>query len=140
LLRADNPHVLTLSPPLNLSGRWLGAHPGYMLAKYGMTLATLGLAAEFAEAGVAANCLWPRTTIATDAVGNLLGGEDALSRARKPAIMADAAYAIVTAPSRSRTGGTLVDENVLRATGVKDFAQYAVSGSDAGLDDDIFLD
>jgi citronellol/citronellal dehydrogenase len=140
LLRADNPHVLTLSPPLNLSGRWLGAHPGYMLAKYGMTLATLGIAAEFSEAGLAANCLWPRTTIATDAVVNLLGGENALSRARTPAIMADAAYAIVTTPSHERTGRTLVDDEVLRAAGINDFAKYAVSEGVAGLETDIFLD
>ena len=89
-----NPQILSLSPPLNLSERWLGAHPGYMLAKYGMTLATLGLAAEFARAGVAANCLWPQTMIATDAVSNIIG-EQAAARARRPEVMADAAHLVL---------------------------------------------
>ena len=140
LLKADNPHVLTLSPPLNFAPHWLGAHPGYMLAKYGMSLATLGIAAEFADSGLAANCLWPQTTIATDAIGNLLGGADALTRSRTAQIMADASYAILTADSRSRTGQTLIDEDVLRASGVEDFAPYAVSGVDQGLETDLFLD
>ncbi|GAA1003451.1 hypothetical protein Aple_003670 [Acrocarpospora pleiomorpha] len=87
LKRAPDPHILTLSSPLNLSNRWLGAHPGYMLAKFGMTLATLGLAAEFAADGIAANCLWPRTLIATDAVANILGGDESMRRSRWPEIM-----------------------------------------------------
>jgi citronellol/citronellal dehydrogenase len=140
LLRSENPHVLTLSPPLNLASHWLGPHPGYMLAKYGMTLATLGIAAEFASEGVAANCLWPRTTIATDAIGNLLGGSDALAHARRPEIMADASHAILTGDSRQRSGQTLIDEEVLRAIGVEDLARYSLSGSDEGLTIDLFLD
>jgi citronellol/citronellal dehydrogenase len=140
LLKAPNPHILTLSPPLNLAPRWLGAHPGYLLAKYGMTLATLAFAAEFADAGVAANCLWPRTTIATDAIGNLLGGAAMLRRSRTVEVMADASHVILTTPSRERSGETLIDEDVLRAAGVTDFARYAVSGVDADLALDLFLD
>lgn len=139
LLVAANPHILSLSPPLNLSPRWLGAHPGYMLAKYGMTLATLGLAAEFASAGVAANCLWPRTTIATDAVGNMLGGEEALARSRSPEIMADAAYEILTTASRDRSGQTLLDDDVLAAAGMTDLTGYASTAGATQFDADIFL-
>lgn len=139
LLLAVNPHILSLSPPVNMAPRWLGAHPGYMLAKYGMTLATLGLAAEFADAGVAANCLWPRTTIATDAVANLLGGEAAVAHARRPEIMADAAYQIVTAPSRGRTGQALIDDDVLNEAGVSDLSHYAMTPGNSEFDSDIFL-
>jgi len=140
LLAADNPHVLTLSPPLNLRPRWLGAHPGYMLAKYGMTLATLGIAAEFADSGIAANCLWPRTLVATDAVGNLLGGATALARARKPDIIADAAHAVLVTPSRQRTGQALIDEDVLREHGVTDLHRYAMSDGAETFETDLFVD
>jgi len=141
LLESDNPHVLTLSPPLNLtSQRWLAEFPGYLLSKYGMSLVTLSLSAEFADRGIAINSLWPRTTIGTDAVRNLLGGDAALARARRPEIMADAAHAILTAPSTARTGQLLIDEDVLREAGVADFAPYSYSGVDAGLDGDFFLD
>jgi citronellol/citronellal dehydrogenase len=140
LLRSPSPHVLTLSPPLNLAAHWLARFPGYLLSKYGMTLATLAFAAEFGEQGIAANCLWPRTTIATDAVANLLGGEQALRHARTPAIVADAAYAILTPDGQPVTGRTLIDDEVLRERGVTDFARYAVSGVDAALDGDFFLD
>ncbi|NYE18819.1 SDR family oxidoreductase [Microbacterium immunditiarum] len=141
LVQSDNPHVLTLSPPLNLtSQRWLAEFPGYLLSKYGMSLVTLSLAAEFAEKGVAVNSLWPRTTIGTDAVRNLLGGDAAMSRARRPEIVADAAHAIISAPSSARTGQLLIDEDVLRESGVTDFAPYSYSGVDAGLDGDFFLD
>ena len=140
LLRSPSPHVLTLSPPLNLAAHWLAKFPGYLLSKYGMTLATLAFAAEFSEQGIAANCLWPRTTIATDAVANLLGGEQALRHARTPAIVADAAYAILTPEGQPVTGRTFIDDEVLRERGVTDFARYAVSGVDAGLDGDFFLD
>jgi citronellol/citronellal dehydrogenase len=140
LLRSPSPHVLTLSPPLNLAAHWLAKFPGYLLSKYGMTLATLAFAAEFSEQGVAANCLWPRTTIATDAVANLLGGEQALRHARTPAIVADAAYAILTSEGQPITGRTLIDDEVLRERGVTDFNGYAVSGVDADLDGDFFLD
>lgn len=139
LLRATDPHILTLSPPINLDPRWLGAHPGYMLAKYGMTLATLGFAAEFAGKPVAANCLWPRTTIATDAVANLLGGQEAVARTRQPEIMADAAYEVLTTPAAKLTGQTLIDEDVLRAAGVTDLSGYATTPGVSEFDTDLFL-
>ncbi|WP_200826272.1 SDR family oxidoreductase [Microbacterium timonense] len=139
---AANPHILSLSPPLNLSPKWLGAHTGYTLAKYGMTMATLGLAAEFADAGIAANTLWPRTTIATAAVQFALGGDRMMKASRTPEIYADAAYEVVTKPSREYTGQTLIVEDVLEAAGVTDFARYAaVPGTpDSALFPDIFLD
>ncbi|MFT4305856.1 MAG: NAD(P)-dependent oxidoreductase [Microbacterium sp.] len=139
---AANPHVLSLSPPLNLSSRWLGAHTGYTLAKYGMTMATLGIAAEFAKDGVAANTLWPRTTIATAAVRFALGGERMMQVSRTPAIYADAAYEVVTRPAREYTGQTLIVEDVLAEAGVTDLSGYAaVPGTpDDALFPDIFLD
>ncbi len=139
---AENPHILSLSPPLNLSPKWLGGHTGYTLAKYGMTMATLGLAAEFAEAGIAANTLWPRTTIATAAVRFALGGDRMMKVSRTPEIYADAAYEVVTKPSREYTGQTLIVEDVLEAAGVTDFSGYAaVPGTpDSALFPDIFLD
>ncbi|UNK71227.1 NAD(P)-dependent oxidoreductase [Microbacterium sp. H1-D42] len=142
LTEAENPHILSLSPPLNLSPKWLGAHTGYTLAKYGMTMATLGLAAEFADAGIAANTLWPRTTIATAAVQNLLGGDRVMAASRTPEVYADAAYAVLTKPAREYTGQTLIVEDVLEADGVTDFSKYAaVPGTpDNRLFPDIFLD
>jgi citronellol/citronellal dehydrogenase len=139
---AANPHILSLSPPLNLSPKWLGGHTGYTLAKYGMTMVTLGLAAEFAEAGIAANTLWPRTTIATAAVKFALGGDRMMKVSRTPEIYADAAYEIFTQPSREYTGQTLIVEEVLEAAGVTDFSAYAaVPGTpDEALFPDIFLD
>ncbi|NYF16757.1 citronellol/citronellal dehydrogenase [Microbacterium sp. AK009] len=142
LREAANPHILSLSPPLNITPRWLGAHTGYTLAKYGMTMATLGFAAEFAEAGIAANTLWPRTTIATAAVQFALGGERMMRASRTPEIYADAAYKVLTKPSREYTGQTLIVEDVLEAAGVTDFSHYAaVPGTpDSELFPDIFLD
>lgn len=139
---AENPHILSLSPPLNATAKWLGAHTGYSLAKFGMTMATLGIAAEFAEAGIAANTLWPRTTIATAAVQNVLGGDRIMAASRTPEIYADAAYEVLTTPARERTGQTLIVEDVLEAAGVTDFARYAaVPGTpDSALFPDIFLD
>ena len=138
---AENPHILSLSPPLNLNPRWLGAHTGYTLAKFGMTMATLGFASDFAEYGIAANTLWPRTTIATAAVQNLLGGDRVMAASRTPEIYADAAYAVITKPARDYTGQTLVVEDVLEAEGVTDFSKYAaVPGTpDDQLFPDIFL-
>ncbi|UTX52433.1 SDR family oxidoreductase [Leucobacter aridicollis] len=138
---AENPHILSLSPPLNLDPKWLGAHTGYTLAKYGMTMSTLGMAAEFAEAGVAANTLWPATTIATAAVQNLLGGDKVMAASRTPAVYADAAYAVLTKPAREYTGQSLIAEDVLRGEGVTDFSGYAaVPGTpDGALYPDIFL-
>jgi citronellol/citronellal dehydrogenase len=136
---SDHAHVLTLSPPLNLSKKWLGAHVGYMLAKYGMTLTAMGLAAELEGDGIASNTLWPRTTIATAAVRNLLGGDAALARSRKPEIMADAAYLILAEPPGTRTGEQLIDDEVLSKAGVTDLSRYQ-SGPDEDLVLDIFVD
>jgi citronellol/citronellal dehydrogenase len=142
LSEAENPHILSLSPPLNITPKWLGAHTGYTLAKYGMTMVTLGLAAEFADAGIAANTLWPRTTIATAAVQNLLGGDRVMAASRTADIYADAAYAVLTKPAASYTGQSLIVEDVLEADGVTDFSRYAaVPGTpDDRLFPDIFLD
>lgn len=142
LSESSNPHILSLSPPLNLDPKWLGAHTGYTLAKYGMTLATLGLAAEFADRGIAANTLWPRTTIATAAVQNLLGGERVMAASRTPEIYADAAYEVLTAPAERRTGRSLIVEDVLAEAGVTDLSRYAaVPGTpESELFPDIFLD
>ncbi len=139
LLTAENPHILTLSPPLNLDPKWLGAHPAYTLAKYGMTLCALSFAAEFARRGVASNALWPRTTIATAAVANILGGEEMMRRSRKPEIMADAAHAILTTPGRTLTGQAIIDEELLRSRGTTDFARYAVDPA-AELMLDLYVD
>jgi len=139
---AENPHILSLSPPLNTTPRWLGAHTGYTMAKYGMTMATLGMAAEFAEAGIAANTLWPETTIATAAVQFSLGGDRMMRVSRTPEVYADAAYAVLTRPARECSGQTLIVEEVLREEGVTDFSGYAaVPGTpDSELFPDIFLD
>jgi citronellol/citronellal dehydrogenase len=136
---AGNPHILTLSPPVSLEPRWLGPHVGYTIAKYGMTLCALGFAAEFAADGIASNALWPRTLIATAAVQNLLGGEAAMARARRPELYADAAYAVITKPSRECTGNAFLCEDVLAAEGVTDFDQYAYQpGSEPAAD--LFVD
>ncbi|QAY59204.1 NAD(P)-dependent oxidoreductase [Microbacterium protaetiae] len=142
LAESTNPHILSLSPPLNITPRWLGAHTGYTLAKYGMSMVTLGLAAEFAEKGIAANTLWPRTTIATAAVQYSLGGDRMMRASRTPEIYADAAYEVITQPSRELTGQSLIVEDVLAAAGVTDLSGYAaVPGTpDAQLFPDIFLD
>jgi citronellol/citronellal dehydrogenase len=131
-----NPHVLTLSPPIALGSKWLGGAPAYALKKYGMSLLTLGFAAEFRAQGIAANALWPKTTIATAAVQNLLGGEAMIRASRTPAIVADAAYAILTS---DRSGECLIDEDVLRDAAITDFAGYAVAPG-TPLAEDIFLD
>ena len=142
LVKSANPHVLSLSPPLNTTPKWLGAHTGYSLAKFGMTMATLGIATEFRDAGVAANTLWPRTTIATAAVQNVIGGDQLMRISRTPEIYADAAYEVLTTPARERTGQTLIVEDVLEAAGATDFSGYAaVPGTpDEALFPDIFLD
>lgn len=141
LREAENPHILSLSPPLNLTPRWLGAHTGYTLAKYGMTMATLGLAAEFASVGIAANTLWPETTIATAAVQFALGGDRMMKVSRTPEVYADAAYEVLAAPAAARSGQTLIVEQVLREAGVTDFSRYAATPGtpDAELFPDIFL-
>lgn len=125
LLKSDNPHVLNISPPLNMQPKWFKSHVAYTMAKYGMSMCVLGMAEEFREDGVAFNALWPLTTIATAAVNNLLGGEELMNRSRTPEIMADAAYEIITSNSRELTGNFFIDEEVLRISGVTDFDDYA---------------
>ena len=126
LRKAANPHILTLSPPLDLRAKWFAPHVAYTMAKFGMSLCTLGMAAEFAGEGIAVNSLWPLTTIDTAAVRNLLGGEGLANASRTPAIVADAAWAILNRPARDCTGNFFIDEEVLRAEGVTDFGPYAV--------------
>jgi citronellol/citronellal dehydrogenase len=138
LLKAENPHILNISPPLNMESRWFAPHVAYTMSKYGMSMCVLGMAEEFRQQGVAVNALWPRTAIATAAVRNLLGGEEAIRRCRKPEIMADAAYVILTQPSRTCTGNFFIDEDVLRSAGVTDFTPYAVDAS-AELLPDFFI-
>jgi citronellol/citronellal dehydrogenase len=139
LRKSEHAHILTLSPPLNLSKKWLGACVGYMLAKYGMTLAALGFAAELASDGIASNTLWPRTIIATAAVRNLLGGDEAMARSRTPEIMADAAHAILIRPPTEQTGQQLIDDEVLAKAGITDLSPYQ-HGDSSELQTDIFLD
>jgi citronellol/citronellal dehydrogenase len=140
LREADNAHILTLSPPINLNPRWAGTSLAYTIAKYGMSLNTLGLAEELRGDGIAANSLWPRTIIATAAVQNLLGGDEAMARARRPEIMADAAAAIFARPSSEATGNFYLDDEVLAEEGVTDLSPYGYGGDDADLQPDIFLD
>jgi citronellol/citronellal dehydrogenase len=137
LKKSDRAHILTLSPPLDLRPEYFGPHVGYSVAKFGMSLCTLGWAEELKEARVAANCLWPRTVIDTAAVRNLLGGETVAQKSRTPEIVADAAHAILTRPS-SYTGNFVIDEEVLKEEGVKDFSVYAVSPGEELLSD-LFL-
>ena len=135
LRQGSNPHVLTLSPPISLDPRWLGGHIGYTLAKYGMSLLALGWAEELREAGIASNTLWPRTLVATAAVQNLLGGDEAMRRARRPEIYADAAYEILTRDSRACTGNTFLCEDVLVEAGVTDLSTYdLVEGAELAVD------
>lgn len=136
LQQSADPRILSLSPPLNLHQKWLGAYPAYMLAKYGMTLATLGIGAE---TGIPAACLWPRTTIQTAAVANILGGEEVFRRSRTPAIYADAAHQILTAPGSEMAGKTLLCEDVLRDAGVTDFAKYSPGINESELFPDAFV-
>ncbi len=140
LRAAENPHILTLSPPINLNPRWAGGHLGYTIAKYGMSLTTLGFAEELKGDGIAANSLWPRTIIATAAVQNLLGGDESMARSRKPEIMADAAAAIFARPSREATGNFYIDDEVLAEEGVTDLSPYGYGGAETDLQVDVFLD
>jgi citronellol/citronellal dehydrogenase len=129
LKKAPNPHILMLSPPLDMKTKWFEHSTAYSIAKYGMSMCVLGLAGELRSAGVAVNALWPRTTIATAAVGNLLGGDAMMRASRTPEIMGDAAYAIVTRASREFTGHFCIDDKVLYANGVRDFERYRVDRS-----------
>ena len=126
LKKADNPHILMLSPPLDMKQKWFEHSTAYTMAKFGMSMCVLGLSGELKSAGVAVNALWPRTTIATAAVGNLLGGDAMMRASRTPEIMGDAAHAILTRPSREFTGQFCIDDKVLYASGVRDFEHYRV--------------
>jgi citronellol/citronellal dehydrogenase len=137
LRKSANPHILTLSPPLNLDPKWFAPHVAYTISKYGMSLCALGLAREFADDGIAVNCLWPRTTIATAAI-EFNFPEAVLRASRKPSIMADAAHHILLHNSRECSGNFFVDEEVLRKAGVEDFGQYAVAAG-TPLYQDLFL-
>ena len=137
LAKAANPHILTLSPPLNLNPRWFKPHVAYTMAKYGMSMCVLGMAEEFRERGIAVNALWPRTIIATAAL-QMIPGVDA-ARGRKPEIMADAAHWILSQPSRACTGNFFIDEEALRRAGVTDLGHYAVDPAKSLLPD-LFLD
>ena len=135
LKQAENPHVLMLSPPLDMRPRWFGPHVAYSLAKYGMSILVLGMAEEFRPDGIAFNALWPRTAIATAAVEYALAGHDALAHCRTPEILADAAHAIFAKPSRDLTGQFLIDDSFLYGEGVRDFDQYRVDRSQALMPD-----
>jgi citronellol/citronellal dehydrogenase len=139
LRRSANPHILSLSPPLDLRPDWFAQHLPYTMSKYGMSMVMLGMAEEFRADGIACNSLWPRTTVATAAVEFSLGGEEMLRSSRRPEIMADAAYAILNKPSRDYTGRFLLDDDVLAAEGVTDFASYRFD-PERKLTVDIFVD
>ena len=138
LAKTDNPHILNLSPPLNMEAKWFAPHVAYTMAKFGMSMCVLGMAEELKPRGIAVNALWPRTTIATAAVRNLLGGEEMVRASRKPEIMGDAAHAILTKPSRECTGNFFVDDAVLKAEGITDLSGYAVDPN-AELMPDFFV-
>ena len=127
LRKGNNPHILTLSPPLNLKPEWFGAHLAYTMSKYGMSMTVLGQANQLKTDGIAANALWPQTTIATAAVKNLLGGEAMMQASRTPSIMGDAAFAILSRDSRTCTGNFFIDEEVLKEEGITNFDGYAVN-------------
>jgi citronellol/citronellal dehydrogenase len=138
LARAKNPHILNIAPPLDMNARWFAGHVAYTMAKFGMSMCTLGMAEELREQGIAVNSLWPLTTIDTAAVRNLLGGDATARVSRKPEIVADAAYAILNRPSRECTGNFFIDEEVLREAGVTDFSIYA-NDPNAELRRDFFV-
>lgn len=140
LRESDHAHVLTLSPPLSADPKWLRGHAAYTLSKMGMTMLTLGLAADEAQHGVAANCLWPRTLIATAAVQNLLGGDEAMKRARTPEIYADSAAEVLRRSPRECTGNAFIDDEVLAEAGITDLNRYVADPSGAELQLDLFVD
>jgi citronellol/citronellal dehydrogenase len=141
LAKAENPHILNISPPLNMEAKWFGPHVAYTMAKFGMSMCVLGMAEELKGQKIAVNALWPRTVIATAAVQNLLGGDATVRGSRKPDIMADAAYAIFTRKSSEFTGRFCVDETVLREAGLTDFSSYSMTPGmkDSELLPDYFL-
>jgi citronellol/citronellal dehydrogenase len=127
LEKASNPHIMTMSPPLDMNEKWFAGHTGYTMAKFGMSMVVLGLAGELRPKGIAVNALWPRTTIATAAIENLLGGNKVMKMSRKPDIIADAAYRLFHKPAREFTGNFLIDDSFLAAEGVTDFEQYRIT-------------
>ena len=137
LIQANGAHILNMSPPLNMESKWFAPHVAYTMAKFGMSMCVLGMAQEFKEHHIAVNALWPQTAIATAAISNILGGEAALKHCRKPEIVADAAWHILTR-STDYSGNFCIDESVLREAGVEDFSQYAVDPS-APLQPDFFI-
>jgi citronellol/citronellal dehydrogenase len=139
LLKADNPHILMLSPPLNMEEKWFAGHVAYSMAKFGMSMCVLGMAGEFREQGIAVNALWPRTVIATAAVQNLLGGDRVTRASRKPEIMGDAAHVVLTRPSREFTGNFCIDDEVLESAGISHLSRYAVDPT-ADLMPDFFVE
>jgi citronellol/citronellal dehydrogenase len=139
LLKTSNPHILNISPPLNLAPRWFAPHVAYTMAKYGMSLCVLGMAEEFRDKGLAINALWPKTIIGTAAVMNLLGGSEIVKRSRRPEIMADAAYLILTRRATECTGNFFLDEDVLRKKGIVDFTSYAMEAN-AEIIPDLFIE
>ena len=139
LKKAPNPHIINLSPPLNLAPKWFAQHLAYTMSKYGMSMIVLGLAEELRKDKIGVNALWPRTTIATAAVQNLLGGDFIVQRSRIPEIVADAAFEIIKKPSDTCTGNFFFDEDLLREAGVMDFSKYAVNHTQTAMPD-IFID
>lgn len=135
LKKSLNPHILNLSPPLNMDPRWFAPHLAYTMSKYGMSMVVFGLAEELKPHRIAANALWPKTTIATAAVENLLGGDFLMQRSRTPEIVADAAYYILQRPSFECTGNFFIDEEVLSAEGITDFTKYAVNPNQKLMND-----
>jgi citronellol/citronellal dehydrogenase len=138
LEKAANPHILMLSPPLDMAEKWFAPHTGYTMAKFGMSMVVLGLAGELRPKGIAVNALWPRTTIATAAIRNLLGGDAIMRMSRKPEILADAAHLIFQKPAKSFTGRFLIDDAFLAGEGVHDFDAYRVDPSQP-LSPDFFV-
>jgi citronellol/citronellal dehydrogenase len=138
LSKAENPHILTLSPPINLQPKWLGSHIAYTISKYNMTLLALGFAEEFKKNTIASNTLWPKTTIATAAVKNLLGGDNLIKMSRTPEIMADAAFIILSKASAICTANNFIDEDLLIKEGITDFDKYAITPG-GKLFNDLFL-
>lgn len=139
LKNSSNPHILTMSPPLNMNPRWFTHHLAYTMAKYGMSMCTLGMSQELKKVGIAVNSLWPETGIATAAVKNLLGGDEAMKKCRKPEIVADAAHWILTQKATECTGNFFIDVDVIRSSGVDDLSKYAIDPS-GELMRDFFLD
>ncbi|RIA36289.1 citronellol/citronellal dehydrogenase [Ectopseudomonas oleovorans] len=140
LKKSAGGHILNLSPPLNLDAKWFAQHGPYTVTKYGMSMLTLGMSEEFKKYGISVNSLWPKTMIATAAIEFELGSRDAFKRARTPAIMADAAHAILASQGRSITGRLLIDEDILREQGVSDFEPYRFDPTGGNLVPDLFVD